>query len=213
MRAKDLTGMKFGRLFVVKRVENSKNGRAMFLCKCDCGNEKSVVGKSLINCNTSSCGCLQKNATKKSNTKHGKRHSRLYSIWYTMRMRCEYKKHKEYHNYGARGITVCEEWLHDFQAFYDWSMANGYKDDLTLDRKNGNGNYCPENCRWVTQKEQQNNRRNNHFITYNGVTKTMSEWGEEIGLLPGTIYARLKRGWSVERTLTEGVHHERQKIC
>ena len=132
---------------------------------------------------------------------HGKTGTRIHDIWRSIKRRCYTKSHKEYERYGARGIKVCEEWVNSFQEFYNWAMANGYRDDLTIDRKDTNGNYEPSNCRWVTQKEQQNNRRNNHYITYNGKTQTAKQWAEELNKNYSTIITRLNRGWSIERTL------------
>lgn len=134
--------------------------------------------------------------------KHGGYGTRLYEIWRSLKKRCLNPKTEQYSNYGGRGITVCDEWRDSFQAFYDWAMANGYRDDLTLDRIDGNGNYEPSNCRWATWKEQQNNRRNNHFITYNGETKTLKQWSEQVGIDWDILYSRLKKGWSVEKALT-----------
>ena len=133
-------------------------------------------------------------------TTHGKTGTRIHNEWRSMKRRCYSKEQKGYKDYGGRGITVCDEWLHDFQAFYDWAMANGYDDNLTLDRIDSNGNYEPSNCRWVSQKVQQNNRRNNHYITYNGKTQTAKQWAEELNINYSTIITRLNRGWSIERT-------------
>lgn len=134
--------------------------------------------------------------------KHGQYGSRLYETWQTMKKRCSNPNNRQYHLYGGRGIIVCDEWRNDFQAFYDWAMSHGYADDLTIDRIDVNGNYEPSNCRWATMKEQQNNRRNNHLITYNGETKTLKQWSEKIGIDWGVLYSRLKKGWSIEKSLT-----------
>lgn len=117
--------------------------------------------------------------------------------------RCYNANHKYYNRYGGRGITVCDEWKNNFQAFYDWAISNGYRDDLTLDRKDNDNGYSPENCRWTTKKEQSNNRENNIVITYNGKTQTLSQWAEEIRIPYHKLLVRIKRGWSVERAFTK----------
>jgi hypothetical protein len=113
---------------------------------------------------------------------------------------CDYKKW-----YGARGIIICEEWRNDFKAFYDWAMSNGYREDLTLDRIDVNGNYCPDNCRWVTSKQQANNRRNTRKLTYNGETHSVSEWADILGIKYTVLNARVHYGWDDERVLTQPV--------
>lgn len=138
----------------------------------------------------------------KNHLKHGMRNTRIYSIWRAMRQRCFDTNCKNYPKYGEKGITVCEEWANDFCAFNNWSMANGYSDNLTIDRIDVHGNYEPSNCRWVTQKAQQNNRSNNRIIELNGVCHTLGEWSEITGIKSATIWARLKAGWTIEKTLT-----------
>ena len=122
-----------------------------------------------------------------------------------MKNRCYRPKTQSYKSHGARGVTVCDEWLHDFQAFYDWAMANDYADNLTIDRIDVNGNYEPSNCRWTTPKEQANNTRRNRLITYNGKKQTLQQWADEIGIKRQTIEKRLERGWSIENSLNKGV--------
>lgn len=119
-----------------------------------------------------------------------------------MKSRCYNPKDISYKNYGAKGISICEEWK-SLNNFYDWAMSNGYREGLSIDRIDGNKNYCPENCRWATQYEQSNNRCNNHLLTYNGKTQTIRQWSDETGIEWYTINNRLSRGWSIERTLTE----------
>ena len=202
---KDLSGQKFGRLIAIKCVGRTKNGNATWLCKCDCGNEKVVSSWSLRSNKTKSCGCIKDEQRKAQGTHHetGQNRTRLYGIWSGMKTRCYNKNQANaYKKYGARGITVCDEWRSSYEAFRDWSISSGYRDDLTIDRIDFNGPYCPENCRWISVKEQNNNRRDNHILTFNGETKTMAEWTELAGFGRTVIQHRLQRGWSVEKALT-----------
>lgn len=178
----DLTGQRFGRL-VVLREGCSKNGIIKWVCRCDCGNEKEILAGSLRNGATKSCGCLireiSSERSKKRFTTHGMRKSKEYTSWSNMKARCYNPKDISYKNYGARGITVCDAWLHDFEKFYRdlGPCPEGY----SLDRIDVNGNYCPENCKWSNITEQGRNKRNNRMITLFGITKTLSEWKEEMG--------------------------------
>ncbi len=131
-------------------------------------------------------------------------HHRIYNIWFDMKRRCYQSQNKRFDRYGGRGIKVCEEW-HDFQNFFDWSLANGYKDNLTIDRKNIDGDYCPDNCRWADIYTQANNRSNNHFITYKGETKTLMEWSKKLNINYRTLQGRLQSGMSIEQALTRPI--------
>lgn len=203
MRAKDLTGQKFGKLTVIKEIENRGKHR-LWLCRCECGNEKIIYQTHITTGKTKSCGCLHSEIAseiaKTRQTKHGMFGTRIYGIWHGIKTRCENSHNANYKNYGGRGINVCEEWR-EFEPFYEWALSNGYKEGLTIERVDVNGNYEPSNCRWATVKEQMNNKRNNHLITYNGETKTVSQWAEELGINRETIYTRLSRGWSEGRAL------------
>lgn len=126
-------------------------------------------------------------------------HKRMYLIWFDMKRRCYQPQNKRYKRYGGRGIKVCDEWLENFQNFFDWSMENGYSDNLTIDRIDGDLDYSPNNCRWADVYEQANNRSNNHYITYNGVTKTLKQWSDYLGISYYVLRGRFHRGWSVER--------------
>lgn len=155
----DLTGKKFGRLKVVRYYGSNKNGRALWLCQCECGNTKVIVGNSLINKATISCGCYNKEHSKNIHTKHNMSYSKIYKVWNGMKTRCYNKNFLYYCNYGGRGIKICDEWKNDFSKFYEWAINNGYKEGLTIDRINNDGNYEPNNCRWVTRAEQNRNKR------------------------------------------------------
>jgi len=196
----DLTGQRFGRLTVIKRCGTSKEGQKIYLCKCDCGNTKEVKSGNLKSGNVRSCGCLRKETTrrinKERNTRHGGCGTRLYGIWFDMRQRCNWEKSINWANYGGRGIKVCDEWQVDFVPFRDWALANGYRDDLTLDRIDVDGNYCPDNCRWADLDEQNNNKRTCVYVTIDGVTKTVTEWCKETGVNRKTAFNRIKRGWN-----------------
>lgn len=197
----DLTGKKFGKLLVIKRDKNyiAPCGSiiAQWLCKCDCGNKTVVSTRKLKSGNTKSCGCYHKEKLKKMLTKHGFRHNKLYFIWLAIKSRCYNPKNIGYKNYGGRGIKVCDEWLDKENGstnFIKWALKNGYKNGLTIDRIDVNGDYYPENCRWTSMVEQSNNRRNNHFITIENETKTLTQWLKKYKISRTQFYWRKKHG-------------------
>lgn len=199
-----MIGERFGKLIVIEETKQRKWGQKVYKCQCDCGNITYVVKSSLKNGLTNSCGCL----LKLKKTKHKMSNTRLYNIWCGIKTRCYNKNRSTYKYYGERGITVCDEWLHDFMTFYNWSLSNGYKDNLTIDRIDINGDYEPNNCRWVDYTTQNNNTRKNVYLTYNGKTQTISQWGTELNVDPKLINIRHSRGWSdAECLLGKEVKH------
>lgn len=190
----DLTGNKYNRLTVLERDFLKK--RTYWKCLCDCGNIVSVEASKLKSGHTKSCGCLN-DENRKAHidklTTHHMTHTRLYGIWCGMRKRCFNEEDYSYKYYGARGITVCQDWIGEngFLNFRNWAYKNGYSKDLSIDRIDVNGNYEPENCRWATVKEQVNNTRKNIKIMYEGKEYTLSEICEVLGLNYHTMYGRV----------------------
>lgn len=160
----DLSQERFGKLVVIKRVGTDQNKRPLWLCRCDCGTEKIINGSSLRNGDTVSCGCYGREQRIKGKTKHSKTNTRLFNVWQNIKRRCYTKSNPSYKYYGALGVTVCDKWLKDFEAFRDWAYSNGYDEDApkgqcTIDRINPFGNYAPDNCRWVSMAVQNKNTR------------------------------------------------------
>lgn len=189
------------------------------LARCDCGKEKVVYLKHLKSGASKSCGHSNwvENCRNigKSNLKYSNFNissTRLYSIWNSMKGRCYYKNNDNYKYYGGRGITICEEWKNNFMSFYNWAICNGYNEKLTIDRIDVNGNYEPNNCRWLTFKEQSNNRRNaknSRYLTYRGKTKTLSQWCKEYDINVSTLSCRVnKLKWTDEKALKEFVERK-----
>lgn len=203
----DLTGQRFGRLVAIKRVEDqiSENGnhKTMWLCKCDCGNTKVVSARELRKENgTRSCGCYRSEyvSTFNRNTKtiHGDRYTRIYREWVSMRARC---RDMSKDGYGSKGICVCKEWSDPetgYLNFKHWSLLNGYADNLSIDRINYKGNYCPDNCRWTDAQTQANNRATNRIVTFNGEEMTLTQFADKIGRNRDLILKKLNQGMTPE---------------
>lgn len=199
----DIEGQRFGRLTVLRRGENTSRGLARWVCKCDCGNEILASGGNLRFGHTTSCGCYKEEIVKTCSVTHGMRRTRIYNIWTDIKSRCCNPNSNRHHVYFDRNIVMCDEWKNSFQSFYDWSIANGYTDELTIDRINNDEGYSPDNCRWVTNKENSRNKRNNRYITYKGKTQCLSAWCEELGLDYKKVHNKLVyQGFDVERVFT-----------
>lgn len=205
-----LVGEKIGRLTVIKNSGKKMGGNIIWECRCDCG---KIVEVSSGNLNASrknatlSCGCLRREHA----TKHGLHKTKIYKALNAAKDRCNNPNNSMYKNYGGRGIKVCEEWSNEngYVNFYNWSIANGYSDELSIDRIDNNRGYSPDNCRWASIKVQANNTSRNRYVTINGETKSVSMWAEEYGICIGTVRDRIKRGWSDIDAITKPVKRRR----
>ena len=190
-------GKRFGKWTVIGETEGYSN----WYCECDCGTRRYVPRYTLLKGTSKSCGCSRytgSHSIGERTRKHGDFGTKLYGVWAAMKRRCYNPNTKFYHDYGGRGITVCDEWQ-EYIPFKEWALANGYEEGLTIDRIDVNGNYCPENCRWVTQREQCNNTRKTRFVEYNGKKYTMRDIADITGLKIRTIQGRYERGWTPEQ--------------
>lgn len=192
----DLVGRRVNHLVVISREGRDKNRNSLWKCRCDCGKEILVRGFTLRSHDIFSRGCENKRCIT-----HGESKTKLYHVWQGMKNRCSNSNYHQYYLYGGRGISVCDEWM-DYIVFKEWALSHGYQLGLTLDRINTDGNYCPENCRWVTQKEQQNNKRTNRTIAYNGETHSLMEWCELLQLNYERVSSRLDYGWTFEDAIS-----------
>lgn len=201
----DMTGQRFGHLTVIGRSGTyiSPNGqkKPTWECKCDCGNVTIVTGAALRRGKTKSCGCGSSRYMKTTMT-HGDTNTRLYSIWTGMKSRCNNPNRKSYADYGGRGIKVCQEW-NDYEVFRDWSFCHGYNDDMSIERKDVNGNYCPENCMWIPRSKQADNRRSSLMYTYNGKTQNLMRWANDVGIKYSTLRDRIiNRHWEFVKAIS-----------
>lgn len=202
-RAKDITGQRFGRLVVAGKAGKNKWGAVLWNCLCDCGGTNIVATKDLNGASTRSCGCLKRPPVR---SRHGMARSPEYQAWRNMRARCSSRSYRDWHNYGGRGISVCERWL-TFENFYA-DMGLRPSALHSLDRINPDGNYEPSNCRWASEAQQHNNQRHSHFVTAFGKRQTIGQWAKETGIGRAVIGGRLARGWTAERAVSTAVHRE-----
>ena len=213
----DLTGQIFGRLKVLKKHGINKRGETLWICECSCGELTKATTYQLRSGSKKSCGCLKNEMGKINFTKHGESHSRLHSLWTGVKSRCNNPNHKQYKDYGGRGIKVCEEWDKNFISFRDFMLSIGYDEALpigeqTIERINVNGNYEPSNCKLITKREQNFNKRCNHKVTYKGVTKTLVEFAEEYNLDVENLYNRINNyGYTIEEAIEKPVRKCRHK--
>lgn len=209
----DLTGKWSGNLKAIERVGTSQDGQALWKCECLCGNVKIVKSRDFREQRIKSCGCKTKEWQGNARRTHGLTKTKLYGIWSGMKTRCYNQNNSRYSDYGGRGITICAEWLgeYGFKNFAKWSMENGYAENLTIDRIDNNKGYSPDNCRWVTEKIQANNRRSSRIIDFCGECHTSMEWSEITGINRNVIENRIDvLGWSVEKALTKKVNKNRK---
>ena len=210
----DETGNRYGSLTVLYKTKTEKGKPTKWHCLCDCGNEKVIVGNSLKSGDIKSCGCLKKEQDyiNIAHITHNMSNTRLYSIWRGMQSRCNSSTGKKHEFYYDKGITVCEEWKNDFMSFFNWSMSNGYQENLSIDRIDNNKGYSPDNCRWATTVQQNNNQSNNIKILYNDKEYTLAELSQQYNIKRATLDSRLKRGWTIEKSLTMPVKYKRGRL-
>jgi len=210
--AKPKPGDKFGRLTLIERIPSPNPKYARWLCKCECGNDHHAYQHALISekSPTRSCGCLLVERRRFGNFKHGGYQLPEYTVWEAMRSRCYNQNAPKFYNHGGRGIKVCDRW-NDFAAFYE-DMGNRPEGRYTLERRDNDGNYSPENCYWATYSEQQRNRRNTVFLEHAGMKLTYDEWAERIGIRANTIRCRIRLGWSASDALQPHIFNRHRQI-
>lgn len=194
------TGEKYNCWTILSETLNEK-----VQAQCKCGKTKEMFVRNIIRGLSTNCGCVANEKIKKRMSSHGESKTKLYGVWLAMRNRCYLKTSKSYNDYGGRGIRVTERWQKSYEAFRDWSIKNGYKEGLQIDRTNNNGNYEPENCKWVTRLVNANNTRRNVFITIDDITHTESEWGRIANIKGSLIRERVSRGWQGKLLLIKPV--------
>lgn len=199
-KVENVIGQRFERLVVLENLQIKAHGSTLHRCICDCGNIIEIPLSYLKSKHYRSCGCLKRD----SHTTHNLSKTRIYEIYNCMLKRCYKENNQAYKDYGGRGITVCDEWKNSFIEFAKWAMKNGYKDDLTIDRIDNNGNYEPSNCRWATKAEQARNTRKNKFFTYNGETKIISEWSRILEIPQTTLFRRIKQNRPIQEIIYKG---------
>lgn len=197
----EFIGKKYNRLTILEYIGRAEDGHALVKCLCECGNIRINTIKDVTNGYVKSCGCLQKEITKKRVEIDGRIKEKLYTTYASMKAHCYNEKNNNYKNYGKRGIKICDEWLEDYSNFRSWALSNGYKDELSIDRIDVNGNYEPNNCRWATREEQNNNKRNTIYLTYNGETHNITEWAKIIGINRKVISSRYYSKLPIEKIL------------
>lgn len=193
---KDLTGHRFGKLVALEDIGRA-NGGVVWKCQCDCGSITQVRANHLVRGLVVSCGCYNREVI----SKHNMTNTAIYSAWQSMKNRCENPNAQEYRRYGGRGIRVCDEWSNNSEAFIEWALANGWERGLSLDRIDNDGDYEPDNCRWVTMKTQGRNRSNCCYISDGDETHCLSEWAEILNEPYAKLVSRHRRGWSDKEVL------------
>lgn len=199
---RNLSGLRFGRL-LVQAFYGQRARASYYTCRCDCGTVKIVSAADMKMGKIVSCGCFSREMSRKigeNNATHGKSKTATYKSWSSMRDRCLNPNDSNFSEYGGRGLKICDRWLASFENFYD-DMGERPA-ELTIERRDNELGYSPENCYWGTRKQQQRNRRNNRLVTYNGMTMCVTAWDEHLGFPLNTVGQRLTRGWSVEKAIT-----------
>lgn len=186
-------GKKFGYWTIIEPAKG--NNKKAYLCECRCGKIKKVYLDTLKLGTSKSCGCFHREEMKKRQTTHGKTGQRIIHIYYDMKSRCYDERNNRFYDYGGRGIKMCDEWKNNSSAFVEWSIQNGYTDSLSIDRIDNDGDYEPDNCRWITLKEQAQNKRSCVMFTFFGMTKNLKQWCDCIGEDYKKIYGRYHRGY------------------
>ncbi len=207
----DVTGKIFEFMKVIE-YRGIKNNKSLWLCECSCIDKKLfLVNKSLNIKNSMSCGCMRATKVSVANTTHGMTNTTEFESWHQMKSRCCNPKNKDYHNYGGRRITVCERWLESFENFF-LDMGPRPEPEYSIDRIDVNGNYCPENCKWATKREQANNKRKTRKIEYNGQTYSLSQFCEIFNVIRSTFTQRLDIGWPIEKAMKPTIEIDGRKI-